>query len=398
MMIRPTRWIARALAGVALCCPVLICGCGGVGEDVPPEPTAAIVVVGVIDKETQEFLEVEATAVVGGVRGTVTVAEGSVVLRNVPFGTGTPPTQPLAVTARGYVTEAYPIQISVTTATFVTVEMAPANLETTGFVAGYVTDETTGAPITSAALSFEFEQIGGETITVTSYTDSDGYYLVGGIPIGRVEVTVAASDYLTSSEVTNIVQAAGNEEPQRLDFQLIGGETRITVTGQVLDVFTQQPLVGAEVTIDELPAVATGANGRFSVPEVLVGEQTLVVKADGYDDYRENLQVVPGMAPVLVQMNESASEPPAGPYTIRGTVTLVGAPNNSGAEVEVFDTINGYVAAETTTDDQGDYSVFVPPGSYEITVRYEGRSISRTVVLPGGGQKLSGIDFTLTVS
>ncbi len=397
MIIRPTRGSLIAIGWAALCA-VLICGCGGLGEDVPSEPTAAIVVVGVIDKETQDFLEVEATAVVGGVRGTVTVEEGSVVLRDVPFGTGTPPTQPLAVTTRGYVTEAYPIQISVTTATFVTVEMEPADLEITGIVAGYATDETTGEPITSAALSFEYEQIGGEPIIVNGYTDSDGYYIVGGIPIGRVQVTASATDYLTTSVVTNVVQAVGNEEPQQLDFQLIAGATRITFSGRVLDVFTQQPVAGAEVTIADLPPVQTDTNGSFSVPDVFVGERALLVKATGYDDYRENIEVMPGMSPLLVQMNESAAGPPTEPYTIRGVVTLVGAPDNAGAEVEVFDVINGRVAAETTTDAEGNYSVFVLPGTYQITVRYQGRSISRAVILPGGGQKLSGIDFTLTIS
>ncbi len=397
MIIRPTRGSLIAIGWAALCA-VLICGCGGLGEDVPSEPTAAIVVVGVIDKETQDFLEVEATAVVGGVRGTVTVEEGSVVLRDVPFGTGTPPTQPLAVTTRGYVTEAYPIQISVTTATFVTVEMEPADLEITGIVAGYATDETTGEPIISAALSFEYEQIGGEPIIVNGYTDSDGYYIVGGIPIGRVQVTASATDYLTTSVVTNVVQAVGNEEPQQLDFQLIAGATRITVSGRVLDVFTQQPVAGAEVTIADLPPVQTDTNGRFSVPDVFVGERAPLVKATGYDDYRENIEVMPGMSPLLVQMNESAAGPPTEPYTIRGVVTLVGAPDNAGAEVEVFDVINGHVAAETTTDAEGNYSVFVLPGTYQITVRYQGRSISRAVILPGGGQKLSGIDFTLTIS
>jgi len=397
MIVRTTRGSLIAIGWAALSV-VLICGCGGVGDDVPPEPTAAIVVVGVIDAETQDFLDVEATAVVGGVRGTVTVAEGSVVLRDVPFGTATPPTQPLAVTSRGYVTEAYPIQISMTTATFVTVEMAATDLERTGVVAGYVTNETTGEPLTSAAVSFEYEQIGGEPIIVNGYTDSDGYYIVGGIPIGRVEVTASATDYLTTSVVTNVAQAVGSEEPQRLDFQLIAGETRITVTGRVVDVFTQQPVAGAEVTIADLPSVQTDTNGSFSIPDVFVGERALLVKATGYDDYRENIGVMPGMSPLLVQMNESAAEPPTEPYTIRGVVTLVGAPDNAGAEVEVFDEINGRVAAETTTDAEGNYSVFVLPGTYQITVRYEGRSISRSVILPGGGQKLSGIDFTLTVS
>ena len=104
--------VLAALALVAMA--TILTGCGGVGDETPPEATAAIVVVGVIDKESQDFLQVPASVVVGSVRGTATVEEGSVVLRDVPFGTDTPPTQPMTVTARGYVTEAYPVQISLT--------------------------------------------------------------------------------------------------------------------------------------------------------------------------------------------------------------------------------------------------------------------------------------------
>jgi hypothetical protein len=389
--------ISRLMVIWACCCVAVLCGCSGVGDDVPVDPTSAIVVVGVIDAETEDFLEVAATAVVGGVRETVTVAEGSAVLRNIPFGTGTPPTQPLTVTARGYVTESYPIQISVTTATFETVTMTPANLSNTGIVEGYVKNETTGDEIVSAMVSFEHTQPGGETVVVNGHTDNKGYYIIGGMPIGRVEVTVAAEGYLTTTTVINVAQAEGAAEPQQADFTLVGGETKIVLRGRVVDVFTQQPIAGAEVTVAEMEPVYSGANGAFSVPDVFVGEQTVVVKAQGYDDYRQNVVVLPGMGSLLIQMNEQADRPPAGPYTIRGTVSLVGAVNNAGARVEVFDVNDAFVAAETFTNIEGGYSVFVPPGTYEITVSYEGRSISRTVTLPGGGQKLEGIDFTLTV-
>ena len=387
-------WLRAVCAAVGV---VLLWGCSGVGDDVPVDPTSAIVVVGVIDAETEDFLEVAATAVIGGVRETVTVAEGSAVLRGIPFGTGTPPTQPLTVTARGYVTESYPIQISVTAATFETVTMTPADPSTTGVVDGYVTNEETGKGLISALVSFEHTQPGGETVVVKGHTDKEGYYIIGGMPIGRNEVTVAADGYLTTGTVVNVIQAEGATEPQRADFALVGGETKITVSGRVVDVFTQQPIVGAEVTVDEMEPVHSDAAGAFSVPDVFVGERTVVVKAPGYDDYRQNVDVLPTMGSLLIQMNEEADRPPPAPFTIRGTVELVGAENNAGAMVEVFDVNSASVAAETFTNVEGGYSVFVPPGTYEITVSYEGHSISRTVTLPGGGQRLEGIDFTLTV-
>lgn len=374
----------------------MLAGCGGVSDEPTPEPEAAVVVVGVIDKESQEFLDVPASVCVGGVRGTATVEEGSVVLRDIPFGTGSPPNQPLSVHARGYVSTTRHIQLSVTQATFETAELEATDLEKTGIVQGTVTSES-GDPITSALVSFEYEQIGGDVVVVDAFTDNEGYYIVGGIPIGRVNVSISASNYLSEEAVVNVVQAAGQEQPQQMDFELVSGETKVTLRGQVVDVMTSAPIVGAEVTVGDRPPVNTDENGGFVVREVFVGQQELTVTADGYDDYRQILQVTPTIGQLRVQMNPAAPDPPIGPWTIRGTVTLVGAPDNAGANVEVFDTQAAAIVAEDTTDAEGLYHAFVPPGEYRITVSFEDRSISRTVTLPGGGSKLSGIDFTLTI-
>ncbi|MFP3904324.1 MAG: carboxypeptidase-like regulatory domain-containing protein [Armatimonadota bacterium] len=385
---------AVALATIIL--TILIGGCGGVADDVPQEPQAAIVVVGVIDKETQDFLDIPASVVLGGVRGTATPKEGSVVIRDIPFGTETPPRQPLSVSARGYKTVTRQVQLSVTSATFETVELETVDLEKTGIVGGYVTSDE-GEPVTMAHVSFEYEQVGGDTVVVDGFTDKEGYYIIGGIPIGRVTANASADGYLSYGGVANVVQGAGQEEPQELNFELITGETKVTVRGRVTNVMTTNPIEGAEVTIGDRPTVTTNENGSFSIPEVLVGEQRLTVSADGFDEYNELLNVTPTMDPLLVQMNPAAPDPPGGPWTIRGTVTLAGKSDNAGAQVEVFDTIDAVVAAETVTDADGEYRVFVRPGEYRITVEYEEQSISRDVTVPGGGAKVSGIDFTLTV-
>ena len=92
-----------------------------------------------LDATTTKALTVDAVAILGGVRGIITATgaspEYSVVLRNVPFGTATPPSQPCTVTAPGYVTFADQIQISLTVATFFTATFLTAVfLMTTGAV------------------------------------------------------------------------------------------------------------------------------------------------------------------------------------------------------------------------------------------------------------------------
>ena len=217
------------------------------------------------------------------------------------------------------------------------------------------------------------------------------------MPIGRVEATAAAEGYLTDAVVLNVSQAAGSDQPQHLDFELVSGETTVPVSGRVVNVATQQPIVGATVRIGDLPIVETDVQGQFTIPQVLVGQQELMVKASGFDYYRQKIQVATGMSPMRVQMNEAGDQPPPAPYTISGTVTLLGAPEGARAQVEVFDTIAGVVATETVTDTDGGYGAFVLPGEYQITVSYERHSISRTVILGGGGQKLEDINFTLTI-
>lgn len=383
--------IVTALAGV-------LSGCGGIGDVTNEDPQAGVVVVGVLDTETQDFLSVDASVVVGGVRGVATIAEGSVVLRDVPFGTGTPPTQPMTVTARGYRTVGYPILISVSQATFETAELEKVDLLKTGIIEGHVTNNDTGTALTSALVSFEYEQVGSDPVIVNGYTDNTGYYLIGGVPIGRVTATGTATGYLAETVITNIAQAEGTAGPQVLDFGLLAGETKVSLHGRVEDVLTQEPIVGATIKLDGVVRGSSDVTGAFRINEVFVGERALIVTAEGYDVYRENIEVVPGMLPVVVQMNKAASEPPVKPYTIRGTVTLIGAADNSSAEVEAFDTINAFVAGTATTDAEGNYSLFVPPGPYQIIVRYGGKQISRPVMLPGGGQKLSDINFTLTIN
>lgn len=379
-------WLAAASLG----------GCGGVGPEVPPTPTAAIAVIDAVDAESKEPLAVDAVAICGGVRGNITVAEGSVVLRDVPFGTGTPPVQPLTVTAPGYVTFAEPIQISVTVVTFYTAEMQPADPELTGTVSGRATDSVSGAPITSALLRFAHTDVTGTT-EVRGYTDSAGQFVIGGIPIGVNRLTAEAPGYVTNTSTLNVAQDSGGSQNPDVTVRLLPGDTVVDVSGKVVDAFTNAPLSGVVVTLGTLPAALSSATGEFAFAGVTVGSQDLHASLSGYDDYTATIDVLPGMSRIRVAMTPSAPQPPSGPYNVEGTVTLLGATDNSGAVVTAVELATGREWARYTTAESGGYTMFIPPGEYRITASHGSSSVRRTVTVPGGGRVLSGIDFVLTV-
>lgn len=372
---------------------VLLSGCGGVSST-PAVPTAGIAVIDATDATTSAPIAVPASAVVGGVRGTITVAEGSVVLRDVPFGTATPPAQPCTVTAPGYVTFAEPIQISMTVVTFYTAVLQKADPNETGTVTGKITDEA-GKPLTSALV--KFSHIGpSETTEVKGYTDTAGVYNIGGIPIGVNTVTAEAPGFVTSSAQATVVQDAGGGTNAALDVSMISGDTRVDVAGTVVDAFNNNTLAGATVKFGDVATVQTNASGAFTVPSVLVGPYAVTVTLANYDELQQPVEVLPGMGRLRLAMTLAAPRPPDGPYNLAGTVTLNGRPDNSGVTVTAVSTASAQELGSVVTPASGAYTMFLPPGEYRITATSGTHSVRRTVIVPGGGRVLTGIDFVLT--
>jgi len=379
----------------ALITVALLGGCGGISTQQEEEPTTTTVVVECVIAGTDDFIEVPADVVAGGIRGQTNLEDDWVILENVPLGSQNPPQQPLTVTAPGYRTASQMLTLNEFSYTAVSVPMTPVDTETTGTVSGVVTDGDTGQPIVNALVSF-LPPGGLPSEAVKGSTDTEGFYVIGGIPAQQVHGTCQAVGYLeASTDVWVTADAAGANDP--VNFVLVGGESTVTVSGQVLDTRTEAGISGASVQIGDQPPVVTGSGGAFSIPHVSVGEQPVEASAVGYDDYYTVIEVVPGIDNLQILLNEYSPQPPGPPYTIAGRVTLLGAPDNSGATVTATDIDSGQMRDEDITDAEGYYYLFVPPGYYRIEVTYDTHSISREVELLGGGRVLEGINFTLTV-
>jgi len=398
MVIKPSVRSNLLVIGLLVGCGALagqLTGCGSVSTQIAEERATATVVVECLIEGTEDFIEVLAQVVVGGVRGQTNLQDNWVILQNVPLGTESPPQQPLTVTARGYVTASQMLTLSEYSYTAASISLAPADLDVTGTVSGTVTDVDTAEPVSNALVSFlPAGAQPGEA--VDGFTDQGGWYIIGGIPAGPVAVTCQAADYFEdTADYVVTADSAGDNDP--LDFRLFSGEAVVTVSGHVLEMRTESPVAGAEVQIGEQPPVVSDTSGTFSVPDVPMGEQAVTASAEGYDDYYTVINVVPGLNDLTILLNEFSPQPPGAPYTITGRVTLLGAADDSGAVVTAFDLNRGLVLAEDTTGADGYYYLFVPPGAYRIEVAYGDRTIGREVELLGGGRVLESINFTLTV-
>lgn len=374
---------------------VMLGGCGGLPPDV--QPTGAIVVFAAFEGPESDAPTIRSVAVVicGGVRGLFDGPAGKeLILREVPFGTLNPPQQPLTVTAPGYLTVSQQVTLRKDAATFVEVNMTRVDLAATGTVAGTVRS-LDGGPIVNALVTFSWQE-GQEHKSVQGFTDRDGRFIIGGIAAGDVEVEAAAAGFLSATRTISVWPDEGGSNPN-LNFELVSGTSTVVVRGTVRDLRTEAPLAGAQVTVGDQAPVVTGGDGTFEVRNVLVGSRPLAVRLSGYDDYDATIEVLPGMAPVEVRLSRVSAEPPGEPYTVTGTVTLLGRPNNAGATVVAFDRDRAVEMARATTDVHGNYRLFLPPGRYELTVSYGGKSIKRELTYPGGGRVMEGVNFTLTV-
>ena len=386
------RLLMKAVVGVALV--TVLAGCGGLPPHQAVDTSAGDVVVAVLDSTTNKQVLVDAVIILAGVRQVLHPADGFATFHNVPFGTDTPPHQPLTVTAAGYVTNSQQAVLNTTQATYVSATLTAADPATTGIVTGIVTTAGTGVPIASAAVTF-ISQDPANAVSVLGFTDNTGSYIIGGIPATNVHVTAGATGFLENSADESLYAGANPE----LDFVLIPGDTKVDVIGKVVDLRTQSPLSGAQVVIAGLPAVTTASDGTYLVPQAPAGPQTVTVTRTGYDAYKGTVSVAPGMAYLVIGLNLTETTPPPGLYNLSGNVQVNNGktpPDNSGVTVTATDLgRTGTTPTTTTTNVAGDYYMTLLPGSYSIRASIGAGSVATNVTVKSG-RVVSGVNFIVT--
>jgi hypothetical protein len=217
-----------------------------------------------------------------------------------------------------------------------------ANLQP-GTIMGKVIDGA-GSPISGATVSFS----GGSTAT-----DANGDYTLNDVLPGEQLVTVSKNGFASVSKSQIVVGGQSSS----LNFTLTPPGT---ITGTITNSENGDPISGAIVTHSGGTATSD-ASGNYSIASIPSGSQTLIASAPGYNSSPEQTINVPANGSVTLNF---VLEPK--PTYIAGEVLdswnsqpIPGATISAGSAV-------------TTTDSLGRYQLFVPPGTYDVTVEKYG--------------------------
>ena len=136
---------------------------------------------------------------------------------------------------------------------------------------------------------------------------------------------------------------------------------KVTLSGRVLDTYTNKPIEGALVTIGKGSSIPTDANGRWST-QAWEAQDTAVLQATGYEPVTINLAERPELTkPRVLTMTLDSS---LRPNVLTGIVqdAFTEAPLE-GAIVRATDSLTA------TTDAEGRYVLEDVPESFELTVQ-----------------------------
>ncbi len=193
----------------------------------------------------------------------------------------------------------------------------------------------------------------------------------------RVELDRSGyADWSSSVQVTSGTTIYMNAEMQRLAASTTGSIAVSSVPA------------GAEVALDGSNRGVTPTYGDLELRDIPTGSHTLVLRLDGYDEYRITVQVSPD-ATVKVQprlVHSGGSAPTSTPTTItnRGAIEASSIP--SGAKVAVDGLYKG-TTPFTITD--------VPAGPHTLVLTLEGYIEREQVVEVRAGQTVK-VDANLT--
>lgn len=375
---------------LAVSCFLLMVWCLAMGCSPSVQPSYGIASGKVTEAGTSAALE-GAYVVLAGYE-TSTDSEGSFLIDSVPVPESGE--WALSATLDGYRTYDQPFVF--TAPGDLAVTLSPVdNKDTAGTLDGVVRAAGSGEGLGPAEVTVS-TLVGGTTIDKqTSHTSLTGNWQMSGIAIGQCRVEVTLDGWLPDLRLVNVYPGQGSN--RLLEIELVEGTSRVTVTGRVFDVETQEPLAGAVVGDDESArTVTTDTSGTFSLPEVLVGTRTFRATASGYDPTFVTAMVLAEPAPLTVGMARASGGPPGAPGTIGGHVTLVGGASPTGAVVRLRAQTGTQVLETRTLDETGAFGFLVAPGTYRIEAALTGYQTAQVTVRYDFGVPVRNLVVRLT--
>jgi hypothetical protein len=241
-------------------------------------------------------------------------------------------------------------------------------------VTGRVLNAETGAPPNN-----------GATVTIggaSAQTAADGTFTLANVPSTTTSGTVASSGAqtrtltlaLTAGQANNLGDVYITSDP--------AGYTA-NVTGRIITLDKGQPVGNATVILAG-SSTKSGIDGTFTLTGLPVGLGNTsgtfgVVKASGFEDKPITADVLrfplaQGSNPLgdIPIASTVGTTPPNVPYTIAGTVTVHGQKPSAGQQIQVTLSAGSNVLGTMTADANGNYSFWVVPATYTVSVSLSG--------------------------
>jgi hypothetical protein len=275
---------------------------------------------------------------------TVTAADGSYTLSNLPAGAAT-----ITASLTGFASASTSVTVVAgTTATAPNITLASGSGTITGTV-----KSSAGAAIAGASVGF-----GGGTAT----TNASGVYTLSGVPVGTVQLVASASGF---TSVTQNVTVTGGATATA-NFTLSPGGATGTVTGKITNISNGGALSGATVSWSG-GSTTTNTSGVYTLANVGAGSQSITAARSGYLTRSATVNVTSGTTSTLNIAIATAGKITAKVVSPSGAVV-------SGATV----TIKGGAIATTVTGTTGTTGLltttWIPVGTYTVTIAKTGHT------------------------
>ncbi|MEO7909508.1 MAG: carboxypeptidase regulatory-like domain-containing protein [Roseiflexaceae bacterium] len=213
-----------------------------------------------------------------------------------------------------------------------------------GTLSGNVTDRASNSPNAGVTVAYS----GG-----TTTTDVNGDYALADVLPGEQLVTFSLVGYATIRRTQSVVGG----EAATLNVVL---DPPGTINGKATDSDSHAAIAGATILYDG-GSTTTNGSGNYTIAGIPAGSQSLIASADGYESSDAQNATVPANSSVTANIALTAK-----PSFIAG---------------EVHDSLTGELVAgatittdseSATTDSLARYQIFVPPGTYNLTVSKSG--------------------------
>ncbi|WWB87080.1 carboxypeptidase regulatory-like domain-containing protein [Priestia aryabhattai] len=288
-----------------------------------------------------------------------------------------PGTYTLVVAAPNFQTNFATITVSPGGQANIDVSLAP----NPGIITGQVVNGTTGDQIIGASVSV----VNQSNVQVqVGFTDSQGIYMIEGLPPGNYHVVVNAANFQTNiaggivlADTTTVVNVSLPPEPG-----LIAGNVSPVQPNTVVALYSAKNVF--------IQSVLTDGSGNYQFSNLAPGNYILIASSPNF---------AVQSAGAIVSSNTATSVSFAlipNPSIISGVVTDTGGAAVPNASVQIFDA-NETILATAGTDANGAYSIGnLPPGSFSVLVTAPSFGHLTSGIILSPGSTLANINFALT--